>query len=105
MCRQVSLPVRRERGWRPAARGKRFRLWSRRTSRPISPKAHASTIRKSRLAAFEYEHGSYGAAERFVHFSIIERNPPGDFFPYLITTFSWDRFSAVSLWILVLFLI
>src|SRR5271166_1444203 len=43
--------------------------------------------------------------ERFVHFSVIERNPPGDFFPYLITTFSWHRFSAISLWILVLFLI
>src|SRR6201982_266156 len=43
--------------------------------------------------------------QRFVHFSIIERNPPGDFFPYLITTFSWHRFSAISLWILVLFLI
>ena len=43
--------------------------------------------------------------ERFVHFSIIERHPPGDFFPFLITTFSWHRFSAISLWILVLFLI
>jgi hypothetical protein len=43
--------------------------------------------------------------ERFVHFSLIERNPPGDFFPYLITTFLWHRFSAISLWILVLFLI
>ena len=43
--------------------------------------------------------------ERFVHFSLIERNPTGDFFPYLITTFSWHRFSAISLWILVLFLI
>jgi hypothetical protein len=43
--------------------------------------------------------------ERFVHFSVIERNPPGDFFPYLMTTFSWHHFSAVSLWILVLFLI
>jgi hypothetical protein len=43
--------------------------------------------------------------ERFVHFSIIERNHPGDFFAYLITTFSWHRFSAISLWILVLFLI
>ena len=29
----------------------------------------------------------------------------GDFIPYLITTFSWHRFSAISLWILVLFLI
>jgi hypothetical protein len=44
-------------------------------------------------------------AERFVHFSIIERNPPGEFLSYLITTFSWHRFSAISLWILVLFLI
>jgi len=43
--------------------------------------------------------------ERFVHFSIIERNPPSDFFPYLIFTFSWRRFIAISLWILVLFLI
>lgn len=43
--------------------------------------------------------------ERFVHFSIMERNPPSDFFPYLITTFSWHRFSAISLWILLLFLI
>jgi hypothetical protein len=43
--------------------------------------------------------------ERFVHFSIIERNPPGDFLPYLVTSFSWHRFCAVSLWIFVLFLI
>jgi hypothetical protein len=42
--------------------------------------------------------------ERFVHFS-LEGNPPADFFPYLATTFSWHRFSAISLWILVLFLI
>jgi hypothetical protein len=42
--------------------------------------------------------------ERFVHFS-LEGNPPCDFIPYLITTFSWHRFSAISLWILVLFLI
>ena len=42
--------------------------------------------------------------ERFVHF-ILEGNAPVDFFPYLITTFSWHRFSAISLWILVLFLI
>jgi hypothetical protein len=43
--------------------------------------------------------------ERFVHFSLLERKPPGEFFPYMITTFSWHRFSAISLWILVLFLI
>src|SRR6476619_8215565 len=43
--------------------------------------------------------------ERFVHFAIIERNPPGDFISYLITTFTWHRFAAISLWIFVLFLI
>ena len=43
--------------------------------------------------------------ERFVHFSVLERKPPSDFIPFLITTFSWHRFSAISLWILVLFLI
>lgn len=43
--------------------------------------------------------------ERFVHFSIVERKPPGDFIPFLISIFSWHRFSAISLWILVLFLI
>jgi hypothetical protein len=43
--------------------------------------------------------------ERFVHFSVFEHNRPRDFFPYLLTTFSWHRFCAVSLWIFVLFLI
>jgi hypothetical protein len=43
--------------------------------------------------------------ERFVHFSLIEHNPPRGFGPYLITTFSWHRFSAISLWLFVLFLI
>jgi hypothetical protein len=43
--------------------------------------------------------------ERFVHFAVIERHRPRDFMSYLITTFSWHRFSAISLWILVLFLI
>ena len=43
--------------------------------------------------------------ERFVHFSVLERNRPAEFFPYLVTTFSWHRFVAVSLWICVLFLI
>ena len=42
--------------------------------------------------------------ERFVHFA-IDGNPPGDFPSYLATTFSWHRFSAISLWILALFLI
>ena len=42
--------------------------------------------------------------ERFVHFA-AEGNSPGDFPSYLVNTFSWHRFSAISLWILVLFLI
>jgi hypothetical protein len=42
--------------------------------------------------------------ERFVRFS-LDGNSPGDFPSYLVTTFSWRRFSAISLWILVLFLI
>jgi hypothetical protein len=42
--------------------------------------------------------------ERFVHF-VIEGNQPGHFLSYLITTFSWYRFSAISLWLLALFLI
>ncbi|MBR0827064.1 hypothetical protein JQ596_16100 [Bradyrhizobium manausense] len=43
--------------------------------------------------------------ERFVRFSVIEGNWPGDFATYLISDFAWQRFSAISLWILVLFLI
>ena len=42
--------------------------------------------------------------ERFVHF-LLEGNAPTDFLSYLNTTFSWHRFSAISLWVLVLFLI
>jgi len=42
--------------------------------------------------------------ERFVHF-LLEGNAPADFASYLITTFSWHRFSAISLWLFVLFLI
>src|SRR5215469_8738919 len=42
--------------------------------------------------------------ERFVHFA-LEGNQPRNFPAYLVTTFSWHRFSAISLWILVLFLI
>jgi hypothetical protein len=42
--------------------------------------------------------------EGFVHFSLAG-NPPSDFPSYLLTTFSWHRFSAISLWILVLFII
>jgi hypothetical protein len=43
--------------------------------------------------------------ERFVRFCVIEGKWPGDFATYLISDFSWQRFSAISLWILVLFLI
>ena len=37
-------------------------------------------------------------AERLVHFSVIERNRPSDFAAYLISDFSWQRFteSAVA---------
>ena len=43
--------------------------------------------------------------ERFVRFAVLEGNPPGEFARYLASTFSWDRFIAISLWVLVLFLI
>jgi len=43
--------------------------------------------------------------ERFVHFSVIEGNSPGDFPLHLVTTFSWRRFVAISLWLLALFFI
>lgn len=42
--------------------------------------------------------------ERFVHF-MLAGNSASDFPAYLVTTFSWHRFSAISLWILALFLI
>ena len=43
--------------------------------------------------------------ERFMHFSVVDGNGPSGFATYLISGFSWQRFSAISLWILVLFLI
>jgi hypothetical protein len=43
-------------------------------------------------------------AERFVHFW-VEGHQPGDFMIYLMSSFSWHRFIAISLWIFVLFLI
>lgn len=43
--------------------------------------------------------------ERFVNFTIVNGNHPGDFLEYLVTSFSWHRFIAVSLWIFALFLI
>src|SRR5580658_3862584 len=43
--------------------------------------------------------------ERFVHYSLVEHNRPRGFASYTMSTFSWDRFLAVNLWIMVLFLI
>jgi hypothetical protein len=43
--------------------------------------------------------------EGFVHFWLIDHNPAGDFLPHLAAIFSWHRFAAIQLWILVLFLI
>lgn len=43
--------------------------------------------------------------ERFVHFAILEGNSPLAFGAHLVTTFSWRRFLAVSLWLFMLFLI
>jgi hypothetical protein len=43
--------------------------------------------------------------ERFVHFSIIDGNHPADFPDYLVSSFQWHRFIAISLWIFALFLI
>jgi hypothetical protein len=44
-------------------------------------------------------------AERFVHFAVVDGHRPGAFAAYLLSSFSWHRFTAISLWILVLFLI
>jgi hypothetical protein len=43
--------------------------------------------------------------ERFVHFALSEHHRPVQFFPYLLSTFSWHRFFAISIWIFVLFLV
>ena len=40
-----------------------------------------------------------------MHFSVIEGNSAGRFSAYLTSDFSWQRFTAISLWILMLFLI
>ena len=44
-------------------------------------------------------------AERFVHFAVVDGHRPGEFAAYLRSSFSWPRFTAISLWILVLFLL
>jgi hypothetical protein len=43
--------------------------------------------------------------EHFVRFCLIEHNPVGSFLPHMVATFSWHRFAAIQIWILVLFLI
>jgi hypothetical protein len=43
--------------------------------------------------------------ERFVHFALLEGDHPGGFLTYLVSTFSWPRFLAISIWVFVLFLI
>lgn len=43
--------------------------------------------------------------EHFIRFWLIEHNPVSDFLPHMIATFSWHRFAAIQIWILVLFLI
>ena len=43
--------------------------------------------------------------ERFVEFWLVEHHPVSEFPPYMISTFSWHRFAAIQIWILVLFLI
>jgi hypothetical protein len=41
--------------------------------------------------------------EDFIRFWLIEHHPIGEFLPHMIATFSWHRFAAIQLWILVLF--
>lgn len=43
--------------------------------------------------------------EHFIKFWLAEHHPLGTFLPHMVATFSWDRFIAIQLWILVLFLI
>jgi hypothetical protein len=43
--------------------------------------------------------------EELVRFCFIEHNRVSDFLPHMAAIFSWHRFAAIQLWILVLFLI
>ncbi len=43
--------------------------------------------------------------EHFVRFTAIEGHSISSFFPSLAANFSWSRFAAIQIWILVLFLI
>lgn len=43
--------------------------------------------------------------EHFIRFWLVEHNPVGGFIPHMVVAFSWHRFLAVQIWILVLFAI
>ena len=43
--------------------------------------------------------------EALVEFWLVQGHPVGEFLPHLASTFSWDHFAAIQIWILVLFLI
>ncbi|MGH7048145.1 MAG: hypothetical protein ACREE2_17355 [Stellaceae bacterium] len=43
--------------------------------------------------------------EHFVRYWLAEHHQLGTFIPYMVATFSWDRFAAIQIWILVLFLV
>ena len=43
--------------------------------------------------------------EALVEFWLVQGHPLGEFLPHLASTFSWDHFGAIQIWILVLFLI
>lgn len=43
--------------------------------------------------------------EHFIKFWLVEHHPVSGFLPHMAATFSWDRFAAIQIWILVLFLV
>jgi hypothetical protein len=43
--------------------------------------------------------------EDFIRFCLVAGHPLGSFLPHMIESFSWNRFFAIQIWILVLFLI
>jgi len=43
--------------------------------------------------------------EHWIRFTFVEHHPLGTFLPHMVATFSWHRFAAIQIWVLVLFLI
>lgn len=43
--------------------------------------------------------------EHWIEYLLAGHHPLGSFLPHMVATFSWDRFVAIQLWILVLFLV